>query len=344
MAIYLNASGRGLADPAVTRRMAGHLARELAIGEMPAAAEVAQELDAAHALAARMIGAQAAQTGLSADTSGPWLALAARIPVAGKRVLVAPHEWGDNLRNLHRLAAHAGGRVENLPPLDLDAPDLSDWQTRIDSDVAAIFAPMVTSVAGLRYPVEAIGALPRPDDALFIVDAAQALGQVAVDVGAIGCDALVGTTRKWARGPRGTGLYWIGERAQRMTGLTTAQADCNIALCLGQGIALRLASNPSGHAAPLSARLRQRASEDGFTVLRGDTGAVALRIPHSTAPALRAALEQARISVKWPAPESDEPASGITLEAGALLRISPHIYNSDDEIDCLLDTLAGFHA
>ena len=328
MVVYLNACGHGPSDPAVLRRMAAHLVRELEIGEVGAAGEIAAERAGVREAAARSIGATADRTGLCATTSDPWEALMARIPLAGKRVLIAPHEWSSNVHFLSALAANAGGRVEVLPPLDVEAPDPGAWQARIDGDVAAICVPMVTSVTGLRYPVEAIGALERPEDCLFIVDAAQALGQEPVDVGAIGCDALCATTRKWMRGPHGTGLYWVGERAGAVTGLRAAEMQTNPALLVAQGVALSMA----GDRGTLPALLRDGLKDRGIVALPGSTGAVTIRVSHGKVSSLRRAMHEAGIIGKWPDPALDEPASGLTLEDGALLRLSPHVYNTEDEI------------
>lgn len=325
MAVYLNACGHGLSDPAVLRRMAAHLAREVEVGEMQAAEEVTDERNAVRETAARLVGGNHEQTGLCSTTGDPWRALTSRIPMVGKRVLVAPHEWGDNIRHLGAL----GGQVEILPPLNFDAPDLSDWQARIDGDVAAICVPMVTSVTGLRYPVEAIGALERPDDALFIVDTAQALGQVQVNVEKIRCDAMCGTTRKWMRGPQGTGLYWIGERATALTGLTADEAQTNVSLLLAQGVALKL----SGSTGNLTSMLREGLRARGVKVLPGSTGAVTIRVQHDRASGLQGALAEAGIVGKWPNPMVDEPASELTLDDGLLFRLSPHVYNTEDEIE-----------
>ena len=118
MTIYLNACGHGLSDPAVAARMAVHLAREAEIGEARAALEVADELEAVRGDAAALIGASVDETGLAPNTSAPWMAMVAQMPLAGRRVLVAAHEWGDNVLALRRIAANTGGSVEVIPVVD----------------------------------------------------------------------------------------------------------------------------------------------------------------------------------------------------------------------------------
>ncbi|MCZ0310163.1 aminotransferase class V-fold PLP-dependent enzyme, partial [Escherichia coli] len=54
-----------------------------------------------------------------------------------------------------------------------------------------------------------IGRVTRAAGIPYFIDAAQALGQLPVDVSAIGCDMLKGSGRKFLRGPRGAAILYL---------------------------------------------------------------------------------------------------------------------------------------
>lgn len=75
----------------------------------------------------------------------------------------------------------------------------------------ALLLSQVSHKNGMVLPVAEACALARERGAFAIVDGAQALGQVPVDVRAMGADAYCLLGHKWLHGPLGTGALWVRE-------------------------------------------------------------------------------------------------------------------------------------
>src|SRR4029079_1227117 len=72
--------------------------------------------------------------------------------------------------------------------------------------------------------VAAAGALVAGSGALYVVDVSQTLGQLALDLPAIGCDAAFAPGRKFLRAPRGTAVVYV--RAGLAEQLIPLTPDC----------------------------------------------------------------------------------------------------------------------
>ena len=69
--------------------------------------------------------------------------------------------------------------------------------------------PSVPSCAGRVYTKAAeVGVIAQREGIPYLLDATQSVGQMPLDVQALGCDYLTSTGRKFVRGPRGTGLLY----------------------------------------------------------------------------------------------------------------------------------------
>jgi selenocysteine lyase/cysteine desulfurase len=200
---------------------------------------------------------------------------------------------------------------------------------------------------------------------LYLVDACQSLGQMPVDVGELHCDFLSATSRKYLRGPRGAGFLYVSDRALEL-GLEPLFIDMRgadwvdedryrpapdakrfenwefaYALVLGTGAAARYAAGIGLG----SIRDRVRALADRLRTALGGVGGVRLldrgrelcgiisisvdgRDPAELVDALRArgvnTSAQTRVSAVI-----DYDDKGVA----ATLRLSPHYYNTEEEID-----------
>jgi len=137
---------------------------------------------------------------------------------AGDEVLSTDQEHGGGI-SIFRLLAKRRGIV--VKELDLDAalaggPDgvVKMFAEAMTPRTKAIMFSHITSGFGIVLPARELCALSRERGALSLVDGAQAVGQIPVDVKAIGCDAYVGSPHKWLMAPKGTGILYIKRDVQ----------------------------------------------------------------------------------------------------------------------------------
>jgi selenocysteine lyase/cysteine desulfurase len=231
----------------------------------------------------------------------------------------------------------------------------------------------VPTNSGLVQDVAAVGAACRERDTLFLVDACQSVGQMPLSAPAIGADFVSATARKFLRGPRGAGFLWVSDRAldqgleplfPDLRGADWVDADryqpapgavrfesweFAWGLVLGMGEAARYArevgleeirSRAWGLAEDLRARLE---AVPGVRVLdRGPElcAIVTVAVRGQDPPRLVEALREQGVNTSAVTRESavlDFDAKGV----GGALRISPHYYNSEDEIDRAVGCLSA---
>ncbi|MBO1112602.1 aminotransferase class V-fold PLP-dependent enzyme [Bordetella petrii] len=209
--VHFNHAGASLPSAATVQAVIDHLHREAALGPMEAAQAAQDTLAAARQRAARLIGAQPGEIAFASGCSDAWgRAFAALGPWGpGDRILVGRHEWGGNLATMQQVAGRTGARIEPIP-CDADGrADPAALQAMLDDRVRLVSLTWLPANGGLINPAAAIGAIARRHGIPYIIDAAQALGQLPIDVGSVGCDVLVAPVRKHLRGPRGLSLLYV---------------------------------------------------------------------------------------------------------------------------------------
>ena len=163
------------------------------------------ELESLRERLAGLIGAEPHTVGVLPSTSAAVNAAARLLPAGGRSTVLVDSSTYPSTR--YAFAA-SGRRL-----LHVDVPDPADavaaLEPHVGEDTLAIAIAHVAPLTGQRWDVAAVAALAHAHGALVVVDAAQSLGVLPVDVHALGIDVLVGTAMKWLLGPPGVGLLFV---------------------------------------------------------------------------------------------------------------------------------------
>ncbi len=127
----------------------------------------------------------------------------------GDRILVCGTEYASNAIALLQRARFDGCSVEVVATDAAGLVDLEALDSMLDERVRLVSLVHVPTNSGQVAPVSAVVERAHRAGALVLLDACQSVGQLRVDVGELGVDALSATGRKWLRAPRGTGFLYV---------------------------------------------------------------------------------------------------------------------------------------
>ena len=208
--IHFNNAGASLMPSPVWEAFTTHLAREQAVGGYEAQADAKAECERFYTAFAEMFGCDPIEIAFAESATRAWDAAFYSLPLTeGDRILAHSSSYSSNYLSLLQIARRRGLHIDLVPSdahgqIDVDAlPSLLSPQTKL------VLLTHCPSQSGLIQPAEAVGAFAREHGLLYLLDACQSAGQMPLDVGAIGCDMLTGTGRKFLRGPRGTGFLYM---------------------------------------------------------------------------------------------------------------------------------------
>jgi len=265
-----------------------------------------------------------------------------------------------------RALEREGFRVTYAPVDRAGLVDPAHIAAALDDRTALVSVMLAHNEIGVIQPIAEIAALARGRGALFHTDAAQAVGKVAIDVGAMGIDLMSISGHK-LYGPKGIGVLYVRRRPRaRITALIDGggqergmrSGTLPTPLCVGLGEAARLARlEMGGEAARLLGLRRRLLAGIGVrvpdAVLNGDAerrlpGNLNLSFPGTTAPALMAACPGLALSTGSACTAAEvEPSyvlRALGLEDGlaaASVRIGLGRYTTEEEVDGAVDALAA---
>ncbi|HYY44114.1 MAG TPA: aminotransferase class V-fold PLP-dependent enzyme [Actinomycetota bacterium] len=363
--IHFNNAGASLMPRPVVDAVRDHLELETVIGGYEAAEAESDRIDAVYQAAARLVNCRADEIALMENATRAWQAVFYGNQFRrGDRILTARAEYSSNFMAYLHVAQGHGVEIVVVEDDEHGQIDVDRLASSIDGRTRLISMSHIPTSGGLVNPAERVGQVARAAGVPFLLDACQSVGQMPIDVEAIGCDFLSTTGRKFIRAPRGTGFLYVSqERLEDLhppwveigsgdwssrDGYTLKPNarrfetwEVSYALQLGLGRALEYATEISvpaiwSRVSELAAALREQlAGIPGVTV--HDLGEVRCGIVTFSAGGIgadeiREALARAGINVYV----SKVDNTRLDLERRGLDRIvraSVHYFNTQDEID-----------
>ena len=207
---HLNNAGSSLPPQPVLDANIGHLRREAEIGGYEAHNEQRERVEHTYDALARLIGASRDEIACVENATRAWdMAFYSFRFAPGDRILTGRAEYASNWIALRQVAHTTGATIEVVPDDEHGQFDVAALQWMLDEKVKLVSLVHVPTQGGLVNPAEAVGRVTRAAGVPLLLDACQSVGQLPVDVEAIGCDILSATGRKFLRAPRGTGFLYV---------------------------------------------------------------------------------------------------------------------------------------
>jgi selenocysteine lyase/cysteine desulfurase len=368
---HLNNAGAALLSAPTIAAMTHQLQLEAQIGGYEAAEAAAGQIDDTYRALGELVGASAQEIALFDNSTHAWNAAFYSVPLAAAdRILTGRSEYGSNVLAYLQVSQRTGAEVVVVPDDDSGQIDVAALTDLIDERTKLIGLSWVPTAGGLVNPAAEVGRIARDADALFLLDATQAVGQFPVDVATVQCDMLTGTGRKFLRGPRGTGFLYAGPRAidrlepfvaeirsaswdggRSFTWADGAQRfetwENSYVNVVGLGAAARQALDLGlaeiyARSSELGARLRDGlASADGVTVHdlgRERCAIVTAKVAGVHSSDVAEALAAQAINVSTTVADHNQ---FDTRDVHPMVRLSPHYYNTEDEIDRAIEAVTA---
>ena len=208
--IHFDNAGSALMPQPVLDRVVAHLQLEMQIGGYAAADAVQDEIEGVYDELAKLVNSDASEIALVENATVAWQLAFHSIPFqAGDRILTAKAAYASNYIGFLQVAQKHGVTIDVIPDDEQGQVDAAALKEMMDERVRLIAITHMPTNGGLVNPAAAVGKVATEWDTLYLLDACQTVGQVPLDVTAIGCDLLSATGRKWLRGPRGTGFLYV---------------------------------------------------------------------------------------------------------------------------------------
>lgn len=315
----------------------------------------------ARALFAGLIGARADDVAIVPAASYGVAVAAANLPVRpGGRILVLAEQFPSNVYSWRELAAERGAEL-----VAVSRPPDGDWTpallAEIDERTAVAALPCCHWTDGSLVDLAAVGRRLREVGAALAVDATQSLGALPLDVREVDPDFLVAAAYKWLLGPYGMGFLYVAPRRQQGRPLEhnwiarEGSEDFARLVDYGEGFQpgarrFDVGERSSFALVPMAIAALEQIAAWTVPAIRDTLGAVTARIVEGAASlGLAAAPSRLRaphyLGLRFPRglpadlPGELAAAKVFVSVRGDALRVTPHLYNTEADVERLLAVL-----
>jgi len=320
-----------------------------------------EEVEELRGLFARLVGGDADGVAIVPSVSYGISVAAANVSVGeGEKIVILEDQFPSNVYAWRALAEQSGARLVTVP-----RPEDFDWTRalleEIDADTAVVAVPNCHWTDGSLVDLARVGEGAREAGAALVVDGIQSLGAHPFDISEVRPDFLIASSYKWLLGPYGVGFMHVGEEyregepiehnwinrrgSQDFSGLVDYQdafqpgarrydvgERSNFALLPIAAEALRQlidwgVENVSETIGTLTDLIEEKAEEHGIVTIPKER-----RVRHM-------------IGLMLGPDAPDDLATRLTTHnvfvsvRGESVRVSPHLYNTERDVDLLFEIL-----
>ena len=206
---YLNTGTNGPLSAKAAEAATGELQRQLRDGRAHAYFEHKKELSAElRAAYAAVLGCDTADLALTTSTSEGLAQVLSGLALGpGDEILTSDEE--------HPGLLGALGAARELHGVSVREAPMRELAEAVTAKTTLVACSHVGWASGLIAPRE-LAAL----DVALVLDGAQGVGAVPVDLRALGCDAYAGAGQKWLCGPDGTGMLYVSAELRERIAVT----------------------------------------------------------------------------------------------------------------------------
>ena len=371
--IHFNNAGASLMPQPVARSLHAYLDQEEHIGGYETVGREHEALEHFYQATAKLLNCSGKEIAFTENATRAWdMAFYSFNFKAGDRILTSVAEYGSNVIAYIQQAKKYGVEIVFVPDDEYGQLDTQALRNLIDDRVKLISISHIPTGGGLLNPAAEVGQIAKAAGIPYLLDSCQGVGQLPLDVEALGCDMLCGTGRKYLRGPRATGFLYV--RQEWIEKLEPPLLDQHAATLISPteyqicedarrfenweqffagkvalGIAIDYALEWGLEAIQdrvftLADTLREKlANIDGVQVTdcgQQRCGIVTFYTEQLSAQAIQQALSLERINVS----ESSGSGSLVSFQQRGLtqvVRASVHYFNTDEEIDYFVQTLSA---